>query len=62
MLEQFNRIANADLLAMLSLDNNKLDPELKNLKQEIKDYESIARISELSAVLFIDEVIKFFEN
>ena len=62
MLEQFNRIANADLLAMLSLENSKLDPELKNIRQEIKNYENKARISELSAVLFIDEVIKFFEQ
>ena len=60
MLEQFKRIAKADRIAALSLKNNKLDSELKNMRQEIKDNDSKARISELSALLFIDEVIELF--
>ena len=60
MLEQFKRIANADLIAMQSLKNNKLDAELKNLFKEIKNNESKAMVSELSGVLFIDEVIQLF--
>ena len=61
MLEQFKRIANADLKAMKSLKNNKLDSELKNLRKEIADNESKAMLSEFSGVLFIDEVLKLFE-
>jgi len=61
MLEQFKRIANADRLAVQSLKNHKLGPELKNLRQEIKNNESKAMISELSAVRFIDEVIQLYE-
>ena len=61
MLEQFKRIANADLKAMKSLKNNKLDSELKNLRKEIADNESHAMLSEFSGVLFIDEVLKLFE-
>ena len=60
MLEQFKRIANADLIAMQSLMNNKSNSDLKNLYQDIKNNESKAMVSELSGVLFIDEVIKFF--
>ena len=61
MLEQFKRIANADRVAAQSLKNNKLDSELKNLRQEIKNNESKAMVSEFSAVLFIDEVIQLYE-
>ena len=61
MLKQFKRIANADKVAAQSLKNNKLDPELKNLRQEIKNNESKAMVSEFSAVLFIDEVIQLYE-
>ena len=61
MLEQFKRIANADRVAAQSLKNNKLAPELKNLRQEIKVNESRARVSEFSAVRFIDEVIQLYE-
>ena len=60
MLEQFKRIANADLIAMQSLMNNKSNSDLKNLYQDIKNNESKAMVSELSGVLFIDEVIQFF--
>ena len=62
MLEQFQRIAIADRLASQSLEQNKLNPNLKNLRKEIKKYESIAMVSELSAVLFIDEVIKLYKR
>lgn len=62
MLEQFKRIANADKVAALSLKNKQLDPDLKNLRQEIKNNESKAMVSEFSAVRFIDEVIQLYEN
>ena len=61
MLKQFKRIVNADKVAAQSLKNNKLDSELKNLRQEIKNNESKAMVSEFSAVLFIDEVIQLYE-
>ena len=61
MLKQFKRIVNADKVAAQSLKNNKLDSELKNLRQEIKNNESKAKVSELCAVLFIDEVIQLYE-
>ena len=61
MLEQFRRIANADRVAAQSLKNNKLDSELKNLRKEIKVNESKAKVSEFSAVRFIDEVIQLYE-
>ena len=61
MLEQFRRITNADRVAAQSLKNNKLDSELKNLRQEIKVNESKAKVSEFSAVRFIDEVIQLYE-
>ena len=60
MLGQFKRIANADLVAMKSLKNNKLDSELKKLRQEIKNNENKAMISEFCAVLFIDEVLQLY--
>ena len=60
MLEQFQRISNADLVAMKSLQNNKLDPQLSTLRQEIRNNETRALISELSAVLFIDEVLQLY--
>ena len=60
MLEQFQRISNADLVAMQSLQNNKLDPQLSTLRQEIRNNETRALISELSAVLFIDEVLQLY--
>ena len=62
MIEQFKRIANADLVAMNSLKNNKSDEQLINLYEEIKGNESIAMVSELSGVLFIDEVIQLFNT
>ena len=62
MIEQFKRIANADLVALNSLKNNKSDGQLINLYEEIKGNESIAMVSELSGVLFIDEVIQLFNT
>ena len=62
ILEQFKRIVNADRVAVQSLKNNKLDNNLKSMRKEIKSYESKAMISELSAVLFIDEVIQLYDN
>ena len=59
-LEQFKRISNADLVAMKCLKNNALDPQLATLRQEIKNNEKRALISELSAVLFIDEVLQLY--
>ena len=59
-LEHFQRIANADLVAMQSLKNKALDPQLKNLRQIIKNNENKVRVSELSAVLFIDEVLELY--
>ena len=60
MLEQFQRIANADKVAITSLKNNQIDPELKSLRQIIKSYENKAMVSEFSALLFLDEVLEFF--
>ena len=62
MLEQFKRITNADRVATQCLKNNQLDPELKTLRQEIKEHESTAMISEFSALLYIDEVIQLYES
>ena len=62
MLEQFKRIAIADRVAVQSLKNKKLDSKLINLRQEIKTNESKAMVSEFSAVLFIDEVIRLLKK
>ena len=62
MLEQFKRIAKADKVAVNSLMNGKLDMELKNIRQEIRNHEERALVSELSAVLFIDEVIELMDK
>ena len=60
-LEQFKRIINADRVAVKSLQDRQLDPELKELRNIIKQYESVAVISEKSAVKFIDEVIDLLQ-
>ena len=60
-LEQFKRIINADKIAVKSLQNLKLDNELKSLRSEIFKHENEALISEKSAVKFIDEVLNLFE-
>lgn len=61
-LEQFQRIAQADRMALKSLESNNLDPQLKILREEIKLYEPNAILSEKSALKFIDDTINFFEN
>ena len=60
-LEQFKRIINADRVAVKSLQNRKLESELKDLRNIISQYESIAVISEKSAVKFIDEVLDLLQ-
>ena len=62
MLEQFQRIAKTARVAVTSLKNNQMDSELKNMRQEIQNNSSKAVVSELCAVLFIDEVIKLYEK
>ena len=57
-LEQFKRIAQADKLAIKSLQNKKLDPQLKILRAEIAKYEKTAILSEKAALKFIDDTIK----
>lgn len=59
-LEQFQRIAQADKLALDCLKNKNFDPQLKILREEIKINEPHAILSEQSALKFIDDVIKFF--
>ena len=61
MLEQFERIVIADKIASQSLKNKKLDSKLINIKKKIEKKESKEKISELSAVLFIDEVIELLK-
>ncbi len=60
-LEQFKRIAQADRLALKSLQNKKLDPQLKNLREEISKYESTAILSEKAALKFIDDTINLLD-
>ena len=62
MLEQFQRIAKTASVALTSLKNNQMDSELKNMRQEIQNNSSKAVVSELCAVLFIDEVIQLYEE
>ena len=59
-LEQFKRIINADKLAVKSLYDLKLDPNLNILREDIKNHESEAILSEKSAIKFIDEVLDLF--
>ena len=61
-LEQFKRIAQADKLAIKSLQNKKLDPKLKNLREEIAKYENSAILSEKAALKFIDDTINLLEK
>ena len=60
MLKQFKRITQGDKIAVKSLMDGKLYTELKNMRKEIHDFEKKVLVSEFSAVLFIDEVIKMF--
>ena len=61
-IRQFQRIAYADRIAVKSLQDLKLDPELKTLRQDISNHENEAVISEESAVKFIDEVLELFSK
>ncbi len=56
-LEQFQRIAQADRLALDCLQNKNLNPKLLELRTEIKNHEVEAILSEKSALKFIDDVI-----
>ena len=60
MLKQFKRIAIADRIAAQSLENKQLDPDLKYMKRDIEENESKAKVSEFSAVRFIDEVLEYY--
>ena len=62
MLEQFKRIAIADRVSAQSLKNNKLDSELKNLRQEIKDNESKAMVSELSLFFSLMKLFNYMNK
>ena len=60
-LEQFKRIAQADRLALKSLQNKKLDPQLKILREEISKNEPNAILSEKVALKFIDDTISLLD-
>ena len=60
-LEQFKRIAKADRLALKSLQDKKLDPQLKILREEISKNEPNAILSEKVALKFIDDTISLLD-
>lgn len=60
-LEQFKRIAQADRLAVQSLKNNKLAPQLLALREEISKAEPNAILSEKAALKFIDDTINLLD-
>ena len=60
-LEQFKRIAQADRLALKSLQNRSLDPQLKPLREEITKNEPTAILSEKAALKFIDDTINLLD-
>ena len=60
-LEQFKRIAQADRLALQSLQNKTLDANLKPLREEISKYEKSAILSEKAALKFIDDTINLLD-
>lgn len=60
-LEQFKRIAQADRLALKSLQDKKLDPQLKILREEISKNEPNAILSEKVALKFIDDTISLLD-
>ena len=61
-LEQFKLIAQADRLAVKSLQNKKLDPQLKALREEISKNEASAILSEKAALKFIDDTINLLDD
>jgi hyaluronoglucosaminidase len=56
-LKQFRRIAQADRLALKSLQDKKLDPQLKILREKIYKNVPKAVLSEKAALKFIDHTI-----
>lgn len=56
-LEQFRRIAQADRLAVKSLQTKSLDPKLELLREEISRHEPDTILSEKAALKFIDDTI-----
>ena len=58
-LKQFRRIAQADRLALKSLQDKKLDPQLKALRDKIYKNVPKAVLSEKAALKFIDDTIDF---
>ena len=61
-LEQLQRIARADRIAIESLKAGRLDPQLKIIREEITANEKLAVISEMAGRKFVDDVIKFFDD
>lgn len=61
-LEQFRRIAQADRLALQSLQNKALIPQLKLIREEISKNEPNAILSEKVALKFIDDTISLFDD
>lgn len=61
-LEQFQRIIDADRVAVKCLQEGQLDSELKSLRKKISKYEDKAILSEQSAIKFIDEVIDILQK
>ncbi|MBQ2221311.1 MAG: hypothetical protein II419_06605 [Acidaminococcaceae bacterium] len=56
-LKQFKRIAQADRLALKSLQDKKIDPRLKALRREIHKHAPKAILSEKAALKFIDDTM-----
>lgn len=56
-LEQFRRIIQGDRLAIKSLQQRRLDPNLKTLRDEISMNEKTAVLSEKAALKLIDDTI-----
>lgn len=61
-LEQFNRIIQADKVAVKSLREKKMDSRLQPLRDAISRHEAKAILSEKSALKFVDDTIKLFES
>lgn len=61
-LEQFRRIAQADRLAVKSLQTRTLDPDLLRLREEISRHEPTAILSEQAALKFVDDIIEIFNR